>query len=437
MTPEPLIVAVEMGYGHLRPAHALARALDSEVLRADRPPLARPEEARLWAVTQRVYEFTSRASQIPVLGRLLRPVLNALTAIPHLHPSRDLSTPDFAVRLQERLAARGLGRGLVEHLEASGAPLLTTYFNAAILADRARRKAGRTGPPIYCVVTDVDLARAWAPLHPKETLIRYLVPSHRAARRLRAYGVPKDRVEVTGFPLPEELLGGRELTALKDNLKARLVRLDPRHAFRDAARDEIRHFLGELPDSEEGRPPLLTFAVGGAGAQTGLARKIVRSLAPRIHAGRLRLCLVAGTRAEVAVRFREWTDEAGLAQGSSEIDEPGTVEILLEDTVEDYFDRFHRLLASTDILWTKPSELTFFAALGLPLVLAPWVGIQEYYNRRWAREHGAGLKQRDLHHVDGWLDEWLDDGTLASSAWTGFVKLPKFGLYHVLEHLER
>ena len=60
-----------------------------------------------------------------------------------------------------------------------------------------------------------------------------------------------------------------------------------------------------------------------------------------------------------------------------------------------YYARFNALLARTDVLWTKPSELTFYAALGLPLVCGAPVGVHERHNRRWVREAGAGVKQRD------------------------------------------
>jgi hypothetical protein len=95
------------------------------------------------------------------------------------------------------------------------------------------------------------------------------------------------------------------------------------------------------------------------------------------------------------------------------------------------------LLAEADILWTKPSEMTFFAALGLPLVLAPAVGAQESYNRRWAVESGAGLAQRDPRFAGEWLAEWLADGTLAGAAWNGFTRLPKRGLFRILRAFER
>ncbi|HEY8019714.1 MAG TPA: hypothetical protein VIH93_01345 [Thermoanaerobaculia bacterium] len=420
--PRPVVAAVEMGYGHLRAARALAAALGSEVVLADRPPLAGADEQRLWRASRRLYEFTSRASQLPVVGAPLRGILDALTGIPPLYPYRDLSEPTLPVRSLERLIRRGLGAGLAAHLAESGAPLVTTYFAPALSADVHGRS------PVFCAVTDVDLNRAWVPLEPRKTGIRYLTPSRRAAKRLSSYGVPREQIEFTGFPLPHALLGGVELPVLKRNLAARLVRLDRKRVFRSQARHEIDQFLGPLPEDEEGRPPLVTYAVGGAGAQAEQARPLVAALAPAVREGRLRLCLVAGVRTAVAERFAVWLREAKLAEGAG-------VEILLEATLESYLQRFERRLAETDVLWTKPSELTFYGALGLPLVLSPPVGFHERYNRRWAVENGVGLPQRELDQAGYWIREWLSEGTLAAAAWFGFLRLPKFGLYRILEVL--
>jgi len=145
---------------------------------------------------------------------------------------------------------------------------------------------------------------------------------------------------------------------------------------------------------------------------------------------RLRLCLAAGVRADVAERFAHWVRESGLEARLGR-----GVEIFLAPSLEEYFPRFNALLARTDILWTKPSEMTFFAALGLPLVLSPPVGVHESYNRRWAIENGPGLRQRDPFYASYWLREWLNEGTLAAAAWYGFLRLPKFGLYQILERL--
>ena len=438
----PLVVSMAMGYGHLRAAHALAEALGTGVLHADRPPLAESQEQRLWEAARRVYEWTSRASQLPVVGGPLRRLLDAVTHIPHFEPRRDLSRPTRPVRMLGRWIDRGLGLGLARRLAEEGVPLVTSYFAPAVAVDDHRRlgspgTGGGDGPALCCVVTDADLARAWVGRRPAETRVCYLVPSRRAAQRLRDYGVPAERVERTGFPLPGELLGGPHLPALRRDLAARLVRLDPTGTFRRGV--EIEPFLGALPEAEQaGRPPRITFVVGGAGAQAELAEPLIASLAPRLHAGRLHLALVAGTRHEVAESFDRWTRAAGLEPGAGAagaVGATGTVEILVEDTVEAYFRRFNRLLAATDVLWTKPSELTFFAALGLPLVLTRPVGTQERHNRAWLAHHDAALRAPEPHRAGAALDAWLADGSLAATAWNGFLQLPKLGLYRILDRV--
>lgn len=418
----PVVTAVEMGYGHLRAAHSLASALGSEVVLADRPPLVSAEELRLWKASRRLYEVTSRASQIPFLGVPLRSALDALTAIPPLHPQRDLSAPTFQARSLHRLIEQGLGRGLAGLLSRSGSPLVSTFFASAISAEYLGCDR------VYCVVTDVDVNRVWVPLRPERSKIFYLTPSQRAVHRLRAYGVPWERIEFTGFPLPHELIGGPDLPVLVRNLAGRLVRLDPKGIFRDQTRGEIDHFLGDLPEDQEDRPPLVTFTVGGAGAQAELARDLLKGLRSLINEGKVRIALVAGVRGEIAAKFQEWVREAGLGDhlGSA-------VRVELAASLEEYFPRFNQLLAETDVLWTKPSEMTFFAALGLPLVLTDPVGFHERYNRRWAVENGPGLKQRNPRYAEFWMREWLNEGTLAAAAWYGFLRMPKHGLYQILE----
>jgi hypothetical protein len=420
--PKPIVAAVEMGYGHLRAARSLADALGEPIAYADRPPLAGPAEERLWRRLRATYETTSRLSQLPLLGAPLRWALDEATAIPHLHPFRDLSAPTRAVHALHRLVERDLGRGLVDELRRSGRPLLTTFYSPAILADCAG--VGE----VWCVVTDTDVNRIWAPLDAQRTRIRYLVPTPRAARRLAQYGVPPGRVTCTGFPLPHGLVGGPGMGALRRDLSARLVRLDPARAFRREHPEELAHFLGPLPACEEGRPPLLTFAVGGAGAQAGLARAFLPSLRGPIEAGRLRVALVAGTKPGVKEAFEDALHRAGLSAALGR-----GIELLFAADVDAYLVRMDALLADTDVLWTKPSEMSFYAALGLPLVLGAPVGVHERVNRRWVRESGAGVKQRDPRFAGEWLADMLDDGALAAAAWAGYTRLPKFGLYRILE----
>ncbi|MCH2108601.1 MAG: hypothetical protein MK135_04695, partial [Polyangiaceae bacterium] len=283
---------------------------------------------------------------------------------------------------------------------------------------------------IYCIVTDSDVNRVWAPANPRLGRITYLAPSMRVRKRLKAYGVSSDRIIMTGYPLPDELVGGLSASTLRANLRRRLVALDRRGVFLKECRDEISHFLGKLPQ-QTSTPPHLTFAVGGAGAQTELVQQFLPSLAYQLRKGKLKLTLVAGLREEVAQSFRQAITQAQLEEELSS----GKVDVLLASSHEQYFRRFNRLLADTDVLWTKPSELSFFGALGIPLILAPPIGSHERYNRRFAVHAGAAVKQMELKHTGQWLSEMFKDGTFAGAAWTGYMRMPKFGLYRIIEEV--
>ena len=418
---KPTVVAIDMGYGHLRPARSIATMLGRPVLHADMPPLADEEEQKRWATTRRFYEAMSRISSDPWVGRPFRAILNAATSIPHLHPFRDLSRRTIGVRLIEQSARSGLGRSMVAHLQEHNSALVSTFYSPAVLADFHGYDR------IYCVVTDSDVNRVWAPIEPAQSKIHYFAPSGRVVRRLRAYGVSKDQVELTGFPLPHSLVGGSELSALHKNLLPRLVRLDQNGVFRNQFARELE-VLGPLPDASG--PPHLAFAVGGAGAQAEMSGRFLPSLRELLLTERLRLTLVAGTKREVRDLFELELERSRLAKELGR-----SIRILYEPNLDEYFDRFDALLAGVDILWTKPSELTFYAALGLALVFAPPIGVQEDYNQRWALENGAGLRQRDPTVATDWLSEWLSDGTLAAVAWASHKRLPCRGLYRILERL--
>ena len=140
----------------------------------------------------------------------------------------------------------------------------------------------------------------------------------------------------------------------------------------------------------------ITYTVGGAGAQAEIARDVLRSLTGKIKEGKVRLNLVAGVRPKVAEYFREIIAKAGLANHEG-------VQVIFQPLAKDYFADFSRILHTTDILWTKPSELSFYCGLGLPLVMAPCIGPHEVYNRQWLREIGAGIPQQDPRYAGEWL----------------------------------
>ena len=239
-----IVAAIDMGYGHLRPATPLAQALGVPLQLLDLPPLGDEVDRAFWARVRKFYEPLTRWSQVRFVGGPAQALLDSITAIPPLHPPRDLSAPLAGTRQLVRLAGQGVGRALAEQLKASGEPLVTTFYSAAILSELHGAKR------LHCVVTDSDVNRVWAPVDPQRSGIIYFAPAPHTGRRLRMYGVRPESVKVTGFPLPHELVGGPELPTLKRNLAARLVRLDPSGQFLDAHLPELERALGPLPSEE-------------------------------------------------------------------------------------------------------------------------------------------------------------------------------------------
>jgi hypothetical protein len=348
-----------------------------------------------------------------VVAAPLRALLDRITAIPD--GAVEPSGPTAGTRWMERAARHGAGRALATHLRVTGAPLVSTFYAGPILAEL--HGADR----LHCVVTDVDVNRIWAPPEPARSRIRYYVPAEATRRRLESYGVAPERIRVTGFPLPDELVGGRQMGALKRNLAGRLARLDPSRVLRDVPAE-----IGSVP--RDGSAPLVTLAIGGAGAQVGVAIELVNALAHAVRTAKLRLALVAGCRPDVARKLRRGVATAGLS---------AHVELLQDRDMLVYLRGFNAILARTDVLWTKPSELTFFAALGVPLVAAPPVGVHEQRNLRWALDAGAAIAQGEPQSAAKWLLGSLEDGRLAKAALNGYRELPKVGLYEIVDAVTR
>src|SRR5512144_3240762 len=107
---KPVVAAIDMGYGHLRPAAALAEELGTEVLAIDAPPLGGPEDRAFWDRIRALYEPMTRISQVPGVGLPARALLNLITSIPEMEGGRDLSAPTQGTRWMVRAAQSGVGR---------------------------------------------------------------------------------------------------------------------------------------------------------------------------------------------------------------------------------------------------------------------------------------------------------------------------------------
>jgi hypothetical protein len=412
-----------MGYGHSRAAYALRDLSGGEVLSANSYRGIPAEDKRLWRQSREIYETISRLRPVPLVGPFLFEALDRWQEIPRFYPRRDLSEPNMQLRQLYRLMKKGWGRHLIETLAKDPIPLVTTFFASAFFADYYDYPG-----EIYCVTTDADISRSWAPLDPKKSRIKYFASNGRVVERLKLYGVPEENIYLTGFPMPKELIGGPKAVAIKDLLAARLCNLDPKGIFHERYRRTLVAELGpaRCDLSRANHPLTVTYSVGGAGAQRQLGAQIMHSLKSRIARHEVRFVLVPGTRQDVAEFYRRSAIEAGLKK---ELGEWIVVPTL--DSRHEYFDGFTRILETTDILWTKPSELSFYTGLGIAVVMAPPIGSQEEFNRLWLQYVGGGVPQNDPRYANEWLFDWINSGGVARMAWNGYVEAPTHGTYRI------
>ncbi|MEK7123108.1 MAG: hypothetical protein AAB855_04630, partial [Patescibacteria group bacterium] len=417
------VVTVDMGYGHQRAAYPLHDIAYKGIITMNNYKGLPRAEKDIWHKSREGYEFVSRLQARSVIGKYAFELFDKIQEIPRFYPRRDLSKPNLQLlQTYNWIEKHGLGKHLFTKVlsENQRLPLMCTFFLPAFAAEFY----GYEGE-IYCQICDADVSRTWVPKDPKRSRIKYLAPNKRVVERLKLYGVQEENIFYTGFPLPKENIGGTDFKVLKKDLGARLLNLDPNRLTLHKFGHIINYHLGKKYIPERSNHPLtLVFAVGGAGAQSDIGEAIVKSLRKRILGGELRLHLIAGVRKEVKEFFEEQIKVNRLEE------EVGRgIHVFYEKTKQEYFRKFNALLRKSDILWTKPSELSFYTALGLPIIMAPSVGSQEDFNRIWLKTVGGGISQDDPRYADEWLFDWIESGWLARAALNGFIEAPLLGTY--------
>jgi hypothetical protein len=414
------VVSADMGYGHQRAVFPLKDISEEGIITAGKNDGSSAKGKKSWKRLLNVYESFSRARGIPWVGKPIFAIFDTLMHIPEFYPIRNLSRSTYQVDLLDRNIKNGLCNGMMEKISTKQLPLVTSFYAPAIAADMHGYE------PVFCIICDADINRVWVAKQPWESRINYFAPCGKAAQRLKSYGVPEERIFLTGFPLPLDLLG-KNLATVKSDVGQRLFYLDPNSRFWTNHRQSVEHFLGKKNSTFRNKRTLtITYVVGGAGAQKEIGGRIAMSVKEKIRNGTVRLNLVAGIRPEVFSYFRDIKTDIGSEN----------IRVMYAESLHEYFQQFNTAMRETDMLWTKPSELSFYAGLGIPIIMTPSIGSQERFNRQWLYEIHAGMEQKDPDFTHEWLFEMLNNGHIADMAWSGFLKARKLGAAKIMEVLE-
>jgi len=413
------VIAVNMGYGHQRTAYPLSRiAVEGKVINANDYKGIAEKDKKIWESSRGFYEFISNFKRVPLLGGLAFSIFNKFQEIPSFYPKRDLSKPTFYLKKIFSMIKDGWGKNLILKLEKKPLPFITTFFIPAFMAELFDYSRD-----IFCVICDADISRVWTSLNPRGSRIRYFAPNSWVVDRLKMYGVKEENIVLSGYPLPMENIGTGKMEIVKKDLASRILNLDARGKYYQQYRFLIEEHLGKLPKKKD-HPLTILFSIGGAGAQKEIALSFVRNLAEKIKNKEIKVILSAGIRKEVKDYFFGNIKKLGLTRN------PG-VEIIYDKDIKEYFKKFNQKLRKTDILWTKPSELSFYAGLGIPILIAPSIGAQEDFNRRWILRTGAGIVQQNPQYVNQWLFDYLKSGRFAEAAMQGFIEIEKLGVENI------
>jgi len=239
------VVTVDMGYGHQRAAYPLKDIAvcppemdlsETRIITANNYPGIPAADRRRWEGGRKIYEKISRMFRLPFLGRIIFGIMDYVQRIDPFYPRRDLSHSTFQVRQQYGMIHRGWGKDLIERLNKRPLPLITSFFTVAFFAEEHEYQG-----EIYCLCTDTDISRAWVPMFPQESRIKYFAPNKRVRERLILYGINKENIFVTGFPLPKENIG-KDLKTLKSDLNCRLVNLDPAGKYKQKYKRILNYY---------------------------------------------------------------------------------------------------------------------------------------------------------------------------------------------------
>jgi len=416
------VVTVDMGYGHQRAAYPLKSIAQGKIIAANNYPGIPDKDKDIWINSRVFYEFISRFKMVPLIGEKVFELYDKFQSIPQYYPKRDLSKSNLQLKEIYNLFEQSQwGKHLIDKLAKKPLPFVTTFFATAMMAEYFNYPGD-----IFCILCDADISRSWVPPKPQRSRIIYFASNKRVEDRLRLYGVNNKKIFLTGFPLPEENVG-ENLKTIKYDMGRRLIQLDPDQFYISKYKDAIQFNLGRGKlKLRTVRPLTITFAVGGAGAQRELGAEIIASLKREILDGGIAINLVAGTSEEVAKYFKAKIREVRLGKMLDK-----GLKIIYAPSKYEYFRKFNHVLRNSDILWTKPSELSFYCALGIPIIIAPPIGSQEIFNQKWLQLIGAGIDQEDPKYTNEWLADWLKSGWLAEAAMQGFTEAPKYGTYNI------
>ncbi|HEY3226941.1 MAG TPA: glycosyltransferase [Planctomycetota bacterium] len=237
--------------------------------------------------------------------------------------------------------------------EARPDAIICTHF---LPANVARAHLGDAGVPVFTVLTDLDVHRFWI----GEGIAGYFAGNDQVAWQLGKFGVPADRIHITGIPIHPSF-------------------------SRTRGRDVVRKELSLAPQT-----PVVLFMSGGFG-MGNMEEALERLIALPTP---FQLVVVAGKNEKMRGRL------AKIARASAR-----------QARVFGFVPNPHDFMEAADVMVSKAGGLTTSECLarGLPLIVYSPVPGQEERNADFLTERGAAVQAPTLDLLEYKVRELLED----------------------------
>ncbi len=345
-SPKILILSAGSGQGHNRAAQALQAAV---------PSVSPDSPVRMIDSL----DYTGESFRTIYSTYYIETVKKAPTLWGWAYERTDIPWKNQRLRQWfERINSQPLVKEILDH---DPDIIISTHFVPAAVTSHLLRR-GKLRAHSSVVVTDFYAHATWL----VRAFNRYFVAHEEERRQLESYGIPSDRVSVSGIPIDPKF------AALLPNSEAKR---------------KMRLRLGL-----ESEQPTLIVAAGAFGVVS-----VDRIIAPLLELSLpLQIVVICGRNEKLKEKLRSFlalrgieTDENGnSAAASGPAAETGTAFKLIGFTEE-----IHNWMAAADLFVSKPGGLTSAECLacGLPMVLTDPIPGQEVYNAMYLLEHGAAV----------------------------------------------
>ncbi|MCX7589601.1 MAG: hypothetical protein RMK17_01570 [bacterium] len=400
-------------------------APDKKIINVDNYENIPDIDKNLWQKNKKLYNFISNIQKIPILSNVSFNILNKFQTIKNIYFKKQNQNPDptFILKQIYELIQKGWGKHLIEFLKNQNKelPIISDLNIPLFMAEYYNY------PSKICqIVYRSDIQRSILPLNIIQSKIIYFASTENVAQKLLQYGVLKENIFLTGYPLPKENIGKiNQYEIIKKNIKNRILNLAPKKNYSKNFQDLISKNIGRLPKQSNHKLTIM-FCAEEIEKQKTIAILMLKNLAYMLQNESINLIISCGLNEENKQFFLKEILKLRLGLN---IDK--NIFIIYDPLPQKYFKLFNEALNRTDILWTNPNELVFYAALGIPIILSPSKNLNEKINEKWLIENEAGIKQQDPKYTNEWLFDLIREGKLAEMAINGFIKFKKDGLWEI------